>query len=264
MVTEAHAGDARRRTPSPGRCARSASRPTATSTDADPAVRDRARTSRASGPIRIRLVGRKKTVQITDIVLAPWRAGQLVVHAAEDLNAIAERARRDPDPVEEVRERLDALLAEIGRLVVLIGPLRGVVAELVTAAELVDATAGEIVVGGRDLTTVARGLDERALALLDGGERLRMSSESLDAHSVELIDGGEDLTAVAQELAATLRVFRAVLPRLLEGLDTVEQLEEAVETVADTVEPLAGAAEGVGKITKKLSRRARDPDPAKA
>lgn len=196
-------------------------------------------------------------IGITDVVLAPLKAGRLVLRAADDLNAVAERARRDPDPVEEVRERLDALLAEIGALTALIGPLHAAVTMLIAAAERVDGTAGEIVVGGRDLTEVARGLDGRAIALIDGGERLRQTSERLDTHSVELIDGGADLTAVAQELAGTLRVFRAVLPRLLDGLDTVEQLEDAVETVAETVEPLAGAAEGVGRITDRLTRRSK-------
>jgi hypothetical protein len=50
-------------------------------------------------------------------------------------------------------------------------------------------------------------------------------------------------------------VFLAALPRMLEGLDVVEQLEDAVETVAETVEPLAGAAEGVGRLTRRLSRK---------
>ena len=45
-----------------------------------------------------------------DVVLAPWRAVRVVARAAEDLNAVAERARRDPDPVEEARERLDCTL----------------------------------------------------------------------------------------------------------------------------------------------------------
>ena len=44
-----------------------------------------------------------------DIVLAPWRAVRVVVRAADDLNALAERARRDPDPLDEARARLDAL-----------------------------------------------------------------------------------------------------------------------------------------------------------
>ena len=188
-------------------------------------------------------------VGITDVALAPWRAGRLLRRAAEDLNAVAERARREPDPVEEVRERIDALLTEIGELTALVRPLHAVVARLVTTAERVDATGGQIVDGGRDLTAVATSLDARTATLIDGGDRLRITSE--------LIDGGQDLTAVAQDLAATLRVFRAVLPRLLEGLDIVEHLEGAVETVADTVEPLAGAAEGVGRITKRFSGRGR-------
>jgi hypothetical protein len=41
-----------------------------------------------------------------EMVLGPWRAVRLLARAAEDLNAVAERARRDPDPVEQARERL--------------------------------------------------------------------------------------------------------------------------------------------------------------
>jgi hypothetical protein len=49
-------------------------------------------------------------------------------------------------------------------------------------------------------------------------------------------------------------VFVAVLPRILRALDTVDRLEEEVETVADTIEPLQGAAERVGRVTQRLSR----------
>ena len=40
------------------------------------------------------------------------------------------------------------------------------------------------------------------------------------------------------------------MPQLLKGLDMAEELEGAVETV----EPLQGAAERLGKVTKRLSR----------
>jgi DNA repair ATPase RecN len=120
-----------------------------------------------------------------DVVLAPVRAAQIAIRAAEDVHDLAERARRDPDPVEEVRERLDALLA--------------------VATELT-ATAETIVTGGHDL---------------------RLTGERLDAHTKELIDGGSELTEVANEL------------------------EDSVETVADTVEPLQGLARGVGRLSRR-------------
>jgi conjugal transfer/entry exclusion protein len=60
---------------------------------------------------------------------------------------------------------------------------------------------------------------------------------------------------VAKDLAESLQVVRVALPRLLEGLDSVEQLEESVETVAETVEPLQGVAKGVGRVSDRLSRR---------
>ena len=151
-----------------------------------------------------------------DLVLAPWRITRAVARAADDLNALAERARRDPDPVEEVQRRLDTLLAEIRAL---------------------DATAGTIITGGRDL---------------------RLTGESLDAHTVELISGGRELTETAKVIAAHLAVFRAALPRLLDALGTVEDLEESLETVAETVEPLQGVANGVGRVTRRLSSSSSD------
>ena len=36
--------------------------------------------------------------------------------------------------------------------------------------------------------------------------------------------------------------------------DTVERIEDGMETVTDTVEPLQGAAERVGRVTRRLSR----------
>ena len=137
-----------------------------------------------------------------DVALIPWRAGRTVVRAADDLHEIAERARREPDPVEEVRQRLDALLAVTSSL---------------------NATAETIVTGGDDL---------------------RRTGERLNSQTRELIDGGAELTDVAKELARTLESFRTVLP----------ELEDSVETVAETVEPLQGLARGVGRVSGSLSR----------
>ena len=159
------------------------------------------------------------------IVLAPWRVVRVVARAADDLNAVAERARRDPDPVEEVQVRLDAL----------------------------EASAVALGAGGEDLLAATRELNATARTIESGGRDLRHTGEVLDDHTQELITGGQDLTAVAKDLAGSLRVFRAALPRLLDGLDTVEELEASVETVAETVEPLQGVAKGVGRVTNRLS-----------
>ena len=142
---------------------------------------------------------------VTDILLLPVRGAQLAGRALDDLNALAERARREPDPVEEIRERIDLLLVELAALIV-----------------------------------VAR-------EIVEGGDDLHQTTKVLDGHVAEL-DGH------AAELVAAARIFTGVLPRLLEGLDTVEGLEEAVETVAETVEPLQGAAERVGRVTSRLTR----------
>ena len=174
-----------------------------------------------------------------DVILAPLRLVKAVTRAAEDLNAIAERARREPDPVEEVRALLDDV----------INNLRGL---NLHAAQL-DQTAGRIVTGGDDLRQTGEKLDGHMITLIDGGEDLRQTAEKLDGHAAELIDGGADLTDTAKELAAHLAVFRAALPRLMQALGTVEELETAVETVADTVEPLQGIANGVGRVRRRLS-----------
>jgi DNA repair ATPase RecN len=122
------------------------------------------------------------------VVRAPVGAVRAVIRAAEDLHDLAERARREPDPVEEIRERLDALLA-------------------VTSA--LHATAETIVTGGDDL---------------------RRTGEKLDVHVLELISGGRELTEVTKDV------------------------EDSMETVADTVEPLQGVARGVGRVQQRLSR----------
>ena len=175
-----------------------------------------------------------------EVVLGPWRALRVLARAAEDLNAVAERARRDPDPVEEARERLDALFTELETLIV--------------AIRTVDASAVALGAGGEDLLLATRSLNSTARAIETGGRELRRTGEVLDEHTQELITGGRDLTAVAKDLADSLRVLRAALPRLLEGLDSVEQLEESVGSVAETVEPLQGVAKGVGRVSNRLSR----------
>lgn len=186
-------------------------------------------------------------MDLKSIVLAPVRVPLRIAQALDDLADIAERARRDPDPVEEVRVRIDALLLQIDAL---------------------NAVAREIRDGGRELTEVAKAIlvmgtalhetsmsiDATGRMIVSGGQDLVAVSSQLHVDTRELIDGGQDLTAVSEQLETHLRIFRAALPRLLKGLDTVEELETAVETVAETVEPLQGAAERVGRVTNRLSR----------
>lgn len=176
-----------------------------------------------------------------EIVLGPWRAVRVLARAAEDLNAVAERARRDPDPVEEARERLDALFTQLETLI--------------GAVQKVNASALALGAGGEELVLAARELNSTARTIETGGRELRHTGEVLDDHTQELIAGGQDLTAVAKDLADSLRVVRASLPPLLERLESVEQLEDSVETVAETVEPLQGVAKGVGRVSDRLSGR---------
>jgi hypothetical protein len=175
------------------------------------------------------------------VVLAPIRIPLRIASALDDLAAIAARARRDPDPVEVIIERLDAALQEISRLTHVAQRLEGGVQEVLAVGHSVVRTGLQLDSTGRDLH--------------DGGEDLTAVAKALERDTRQLIDGGEELTAVSEKLEADLQVFRRALPRLLDGLDTVEELEGAVETVADTVEPLQATAERVGRVTNPLSRR---------
>ena len=174
--------------------------------------------------------------------MAPWRAAHAVVRAADDLHTLAERARRDPDPVDEARERLDGLSAQLE--------------SLIAVGRSLDGNAASIDTEAAALVTVARELLGTSRTIVTGGEDLRRTGETLDAHTREIITGGKDLTAVAEELAASLRVFRAALPRVLDGLHSVEELEDSVGTVAETVEPLQSLTQGVGRVSQRLSRGA--------
>ncbi len=187
-------------------------------------------------------------MDLGSVILAPIRVPLRVAQALDDLATLAERARRDPDPVEEVRDRVDALVAEIGTLNALAAT------ELLPVARAIVAVGREIVDGGAELTEETRRVNLVGREIVLGGEDLTATARILDGDTRELIDGGERLTAVTELMESHMRTFRAALPRLLEGLDTVEQLEDAVETVADTVEPLQGAAERVGRVTSRFSR----------
>jgi hypothetical protein len=165
----------------------------------------------------------------------------MVARAAEDLNALAERARQDPDPVEKARERVDALFGQLETLI--------------RAIRTVDATGVALGAGGEDLLLATRELNSTARLIEAGGRDLRRTGELLDDHTQELIAGGKDLTAVAKELSHSMRVLRTAFPQLLDGMDSVAQLEESVETVAETIEPLQGVAKGVGRVSDRLSRR---------
>lgn len=124
--------------------------------------------------------------------------------------------------------------------------------DLVATATAVDRTGREIVAGGEDLNLTAKAVNGTGREIVAGGEDLNQTAKAVDGTGREIVTGGQDLTEVAASLDETLAVFRAALPRLLQGLDTAEQLEQAVETVAETVEPLQGAAKRVGRVTRRL------------
>jgi hypothetical protein len=185
--------------------------------------------------------GSAEGMDLVSVILAPVRVPLRLARALDDLAAIAERARRDPDPVEQVLDRLDLALAEIDALRHTAVDLRALMQELIAV--------------GHGVVRVGLTLDSTGRDLYTGGSDLTATGQALEADTRKLIDGGEDLTAVSQRLESHLQIVRAAMPKLLHGFDTVEELEGAVETVAETVEPLQGAAERVGRVTERFSRR---------
>ena len=198
--------------------------------------------------------GYQRCMDLTSVLLAPVRVPVRIAQALDDLATIAERARRDPDPVEEVRERIDQLLLELASAVAVISEMVRGGAELNATAQTANTLMIELVAEARSLNRVAQRLDMTGTDLHSGGEQLTAVAKALEVDTRVLIDGGQDLTEVSERIEADLRVFRAAMPKLMNGLDIVEDLEGAVETVADTLEPLQGAADRVGRVTKKLSR----------
>ena len=193
-------------------------------------------------------------MDLKSLVLAPVLIPERLVRLLDDVNALAERARREPDPVEEVRSRIDLLLLEVRELTGVARELRDGGADLTDTAKSMNVGLVELIDSARALRRTAEHLDRTGMTIHDGGKDLNATAKTLDADTRELIDGGARLTAVSEELESHLRVFRGALPRMLDGLDVVEQLEGAVETVAETVEPLQATAERVGRVTKRLSR----------
>ena len=112
-----------------------------------------------------------------DLVLAPLRAAQTAARAVEDLHDLAERARREPDPVEDVRKRLDELLAAVTAL---------------------NATAETIVTGGRDLRLTGERLDAHTKKLIDGGSELTEVAEELEDSVETVADTVEPLQGLAR------------------------------------------------------------------
>jgi hypothetical protein len=159
-------------------------------------------------------------MDVLSLVLAPVRVPLRLARALDDLAAIADRARRDPDPVVVVRERLDVAIDRLEAVLAVTTELVGVGHGVVRTGLSLDSTGRDLYAGGADLTTAAK---------------------AIEADTRKLIDGGEDLRAVSERLEDHLRVFRLVLPKLLE-------LEGAIETVAETVEPLQGATERLGRF----------------
>jgi len=124
-----------------------------------------------------------------DVLLAPIRIPVRLAQALDDLATLAERARRDPDPIDEVRIRLDAALVELTAL---------------------NSVAREIVSGGKDLEEVARDVRDVGRQIVTGGDDLRKVAESLNAETRRL---EPDLETVADSVEPLGRVTRRLSRR---------------------------------------------------
>ena len=193
-------------------------------------------------------------MDLTALVLAPIRVPMRLARALDDLAVLAERARREPDLIEQLRTRVDTLLVELARLVEVGEAIVSGGNDLTVETRGANRLMHELIDGARDLQRTGLALDGTGRELHDGGQDLLEQTRALDAEGRELIDGGDRLRQVSEQLEQHLRVFRAALPRVLDGLDTVESIEGKIETVAETVEPLQGAAERVGRVSRRLSR----------
>lgn len=110
---------------------------------------------------------------LADVLLAPLRAAELVVRLADDVHALAERARRSRDPVEEVVVPLQEAVDLLGRLNVLLAEQVSGGRDLNASVERMDAHLQEQIAGGKDLTETAKRLESRTAELaqeLDGIE----------------------------------------------------------------------------------------------
>jgi DNA repair ATPase RecN len=186
---------------------------------------------------------------------APVDLTRRAVQLLDDVAALADRARRDPDPLEEALERIDAALVEMRAGIAVLVELLAQTRELTHTTRSLERLAGEMTPRADAMTAVGERLEASAREVLQAEQALVECSRQVEARTGALLADGRRLAAISERIDTSLGAFRTALPRLLEGLDTVEQLEGAVETVADTVEPLQGAAERVGRATQRLSRK---------
>jgi hypothetical protein len=182
------------------------------------------------------------------IAIAQLAATRRLAVALDDLAALAEHARAQPAALATIERRVDRALLQIEALNEQLRRLHGDLVVVDAAARALAAVGSTLRDGGADLLAATRDLH-------DGGADLLAATRDLHGDARDLSDRGRELVVVGRRLDQALGVIRAALPRMLAGLDTVENLEDAVETVAETVEPLQGAAERVGRVTSRLGRR---------
>jgi len=205
----------------------------------------------------------REEVTALSALLHPLALPRLLLRAADDLNTLADIVRREPHPMDaleqaisDIRHDLRATRAELRRAIESVERLRD-------TGTMLDADARDIVDGGENLLEGLTVLDARARALIEGTDRLDRVGERLEERTSQVVVGGRDLVETGRDLDGRLHALLPItaalqrhLPEIVQALDAVERLEQSAETVADTVEPLQGAAQRVGRITGRGRTRA--------
>ncbi|HEU4977031.1 MAG TPA: hypothetical protein VFT50_18220 [Baekduia sp.] len=204
---------------------------------------------------------------------------RLGVRALDDLHTLAEATRQPPPWVRDFGRRLDALHGQLGAAIPLIGELVALGTELRDLGRHVEVRARELRDEGRELLDAGRRLHATGEALLDEGRRLATTGtelldeggrlgatgKALAAEGRQLRDRGDTLVAREEALSATAERVEHLTGDLLEQLrmamrfvpaatEALERLQGPAETMAETVEPLEGAAAAVGRATRRLRR----------
>src|SRR4051794_5510162 len=158
---------------------------------------------------------------------APVDLTRRALRLLDDVAALADRARRDPDPLEEALGRIDAALVEMRAGIAVLVELLAQTRELTHTTRSLERLAGEMTPRADAVTAVGERLEASAREVLQAEQALVECSRRVEARTGELLADGRRLTAISERIDTSLGAFATALPRLLAGLDTVEQLEGA-------------------------------------
>ncbi len=163
-----------------------------------------------------------------DLVLLPAR---LTIRALDDLHALAEAVRTPPPWVRGFASDVETVREELRRLT---------------------GIGGEVLREGRELRDAMHRMERSASQVLRELGRLQEQGDQLIARE-------DSLAALARDVHDQLRQVLGVAEEMTTHLPTltgsVRRMEDSVEAVGDASEALQPAADRVGRVTQRLSRR---------